>query len=114
MCRAHFARLATCETAYLNAELDIRIELNMPPDTRDAIAARGRDAVLAIARDEWHARSMPAQIDAICRAVTQVPADKVDRLLAQGDRCAAMPDCAGFGTCSAEDERSFIASGAQH
>ena len=115
LCRAHYARLTTCETEYLNAELDLRIELNMPPDTRELVASTGRDAVLAIARDQWRTTfSTPEKVAEVCSAIVHVPADQVDRLVAQANHCAAMADCAGFGTCSAEDERSYIASGATH
>ena len=52
----------------------------------------------------------------ICHAMqTRTPPDRIDGLLADGDRCYAEPDCAGFARCTVEGQRSYIESGAaQH
>src|SRR5262245_50285068 len=90
MCHRHYAREQACVDEYLSAELDLRVELNMPPGIADEVKTQGRDAVMTQVRADFERDIEPSRLDAICNAMaTQTPADQVDRLLKQGDACEA-------------------------
>ena len=109
------ARQVSCVDDYLSALLDLRVELNMPPGIGDEVKAQGRDAVLAIAHQEFQRDTEPAKVDAMCSAIaTRTPPEQVEHLLKEGDECEATTDCKAFAACSVATSREYIASGAQH
>lgn len=115
MCEQHYARERTCADAYLAELVRVRVEVDMPPGIAAEDARDGRDTVIARARTDWEVDSQPAARTAICDALDdQVPAARVDPLLAQGARCLAMATCDEFAACAVADERSYIVSGDQH
>jgi hypothetical protein len=115
LCEAHHARERTCVNEYLDALVALRIKVDMPPGIAADAAKRGRDAVLADARERWNQDSRPEVITPMCNKLdTAVPAERVPSLRAQGKRCLDTPDCAAFAACSVEDQRSYIESGDQH
>lgn len=114
-CEQHYARERTCADAYLAELVRVRVEVDMPPGIAAEDARDGRDATIARARTDWEVDSRPAARTAICDALdAQVPAARVDALLAQGARCLAMATCEEFAACAVADERSYIVSGDQH
>lgn len=114
-CEQHYARERACADAYLAELVRVRVEVDMPPGIADDDARDGRAATIAQARTDWEVDSQPAARTAICDALDdQVPAARVESLLAQGARCLAMATCDEFAACAVADERSYIVSGAQH
>jgi hypothetical protein len=114
MCQRIFARKETCADDYLPLLLDLRIELNLPPGIGDEVKAQGREAALAVAHTELAQDTQPAKVDALCQGAAanakKAPPERVDQLLAQGDRCEATPDCKAFSSCVVEIDRIFIGS----
>lgn len=114
-CERHYARERACVDPYLAELVRTRVELDMPRGIAAEDARDGRDALIARARAEWEVDAQPAARSAICDALdAQVPASRVDALLAQGERCLALASCDEFAACAVNDERSYIESGAQH
>jgi hypothetical protein len=115
MCQRIFARKETCADDYLPVLLDLRVELNSPPGIGDRVKSEGRDAILAIAHTELARDTEPAKVNALCETTAkQMPPERIDQLLEQGDRCEAATDCKAFATCVVAIDRGFIAAGAQH
>lgn len=115
MCQAYYVRQRSCVDDYLSALIDLRAELDMPKGVAAEVKSVGKPALVEKARVEWTSDTEQPKVDAICDAMaTRTPADQVERLLKQGDTCAATPDCKAFAKCAVETERSYIASGAQH
>ncbi len=113
MCQRYYVRERTCSAEFLSALIDVRAELDMPPGTADEVKTMGHDAVVALARPDWERDSQQPRIDAICTAIaTRTPAARVDRLLAEGEACAATTGCTTFARCAVATQRSYIASGA--
>lgn len=116
MCKRIFARKATCADDYLPVLLDLRVELNMPPGIGDEVKSKGRDAVLALAHTELARDTEPAKVETLCEGAaekaTQAPPERVNGLLAQGDKCEATSDCKAFASCVVEIDRGFIAAAA--
>lgn len=114
-CERHYARERSCSTEYLAELVRVRVELDMPPGIAADDARQGRAVTIEQARADWQLDSQPAARTRICDALDdQVPAARVDSLLAQGARCLAMATCQEFAVCAVGDERSFIESGDQH
>lgn len=114
-CERHYARERACSTEYLAELVRVRVELDLPPGIAADDARQGREATIAQARADWQVDAQPAARTRICDALDdQVPAARVDSLLAQGARCLAMATCQDFAVCAVGDERSFIESGDQH
>lgn len=114
-CERHYARERACADDYLAELVRTRVELDMPRGIAAEDARAGRAALIARARAEWEVDAQPAARTAICDALdAQVPAPRVDALLAQGERCLALASCAEFAACAVNDERSYIESGDQH
>lgn len=113
LCERHYQRERECSSEYLAAVVALRVELDMPPGIAAEDARDGRDTVIARARVEWERDSQPAERTRICSALdAQVPAERVDSLIAEGEACQAQADCAGFAACAVAGERAFIESGA--
>lgn len=113
MCDRYYARERVCVNEYLSALLAVRVELDMPPGIAAEFQAEGRDAVLAKMRPEWERDTTLENTNRMCRdAERKTPAERLDGLMADGDRCYAMADCAGFTACTVETQRDWIKSGA--
>ncbi|HET9992289.1 MAG TPA: hypothetical protein VFQ65_27345 [Kofleriaceae bacterium] len=115
LCRAHYAHEQTCADDYLSALIDLRVELNQPPGIADEAKAKGKPAMIELARTEFARDTAPDKVDAICNAMAaKTPAEQVDPLFKEGTRCAAMTDCTQFASCAVATERSYIAGGGCH
>lgn len=113
MCDRYYARERVCVDDYLSALLDVRVEYDMPPGIAAEVARDGRDVVLAHMRSEWERDTTLENTNRICRDVEKkTPPDRIDGMLADGDRCYAKPDCAGFVACTVEGQRNYIKRGA--
>lgn len=113
MCDRYYARERVCVADYLGALLAVRVEYDQPSGIAAEVARDGRAAVLARMRPEWERDTTLANTTRVCRAVeTETPPDRIDGLLADGARCDAAPDCAGFTACTVEGQRAYIKSGA--
>ena len=112
LCRAHYAHEQTCSDDYLGALLDLRVELNQPPGIADEEKAKGKPAMIELARVEFQRDTAPDKVAAICDAMAaHTPAGQIDRLYNDGTHCAAMTDCKQFASCAVATERSYIAGG---
>ncbi len=118
MCKRIFARKAACADDYLPVLLDLRVELNLPPGIGDEVKAQGRDAVLAVAHTELARDTEPAKVEALCETAAtnakDAPPERVEGLLAQGDRCEAAADCKAFSVCVVAIDRGFMTASARH
>ena len=95
------------------ALLEVRVEYDMPPGIAAEVERDGREAVRARMRPDWERDTTLENTDRMCRDMeTKVPAEHMDRLIAEGERCAAERDCVGFTKCTVETQRSYIKSGA--
>ena len=114
MCKRIFARKETCADDYLPVLLDLRVELNKPPGIGDEVKAKGRDAVLAIARTELASDTQPDKVAATCGGaaaqMAKAPPERASQLLGQGVKCEAAADCKAFSMCVVEIDRGFIAA----
>ncbi len=115
LCRAHYAHEQACADDYLGALIDLRVELDQPPGIADEARAKGKPAMVELARVEFTRDTAPETVEAICSAMaTKTPADQVDHLFDEGTHCAAMTDCKAFASCTVATERSYIAGGGCH
>ena len=114
LCKAHFAREQQCSDDYLATLLDYRISVDMPKGIADEAKAKGKPALLEIAHTEFAADTAPDKVDQMCNAITNVPADRVEGLVHDGQSCAAMAECKPFAQCAVALERSFIQAGGVH
>jgi hypothetical protein len=113
MCDRYYVRERLCVDEYLAALLTVRVEYDMPPGIAAEVARDGRDVVLTRMRPEWERDTTLENTNRICRVVeTKTPPDRIEGLLADGDRCYAKSDCAGFVACTVEGQRNYIKSGA--
>ena len=94
LCVQLMDRSRECTAAYIPALVDARAAANQPPGIAAQVEA-DRDGVIAQANQEWASDSTDAVIDASCR---QLPALDADRDAAQG--CLAQAECAGFVGCA--------------
>jgi hypothetical protein len=112
LCRAHYAHEQTCADDYLGALIDLRVELDQPPGIAAEAKAKGKPAMVELARVELTRDTAPDKVDAICTAIaTKTPPEQVDPLFDEGTHCAAMTDCKAFATCAVATERSYIVAG---
>jgi hypothetical protein len=115
LCLQHYAHEQRCADDYLGALLDLRISVDMPKGIADEAKAKGKPALVELARVELARDLAPEKVDAICKAMaTQTPPDQVQHLVTDGQRCAAAPSCKEFAACAVETERTYVLSGAQH
>lgn len=115
LCRAHYAHQQKCADDYLSALIDVRVELDQPPGIADEEKAKGKPAMIELARVEFQRDTAPDKVEQMCNAITEhVPADQVEKLYAEGTHCEAMTDCKQFASCAVAGERSYIAAGGCH
>lgn len=113
MCDRYYVRERACVDEYLAALLEVRVEYDMPAGTAAEVKRDGKDVVLTRMRPEWERDTTLENTNRMCRAAeAKTPPDRIDGLLADGDRCYAKPDCAGFVACTLEGQRDYIKSGA--
>ncbi len=112
LCQRFYDRERACVDDYLDRLLDVRVEYDMPPGIGADLERDGREAMIAGMRADWERDMAPDNTDRLCRAVVEVPAERVESLLAEGEHCMAQPDCATFAHCAVETERTYIQSGA--
>lgn len=107
MCETYFARARTCTDQYIAALVDLRIELDKPAGITASAQSEGRDAIIGYAMAEWAEDSQPAAITATCgQVLASIPADQLEGLRAEGERCLAMTDCGEFATCAMVTQRA--------
>lgn len=115
MCDRYYVRQRSCANDYLRALVQMRVEYDMPQGIAAHVKDVGLDAVVAEANVEYERDHAPDQTAALCKAMAErTPPDQVERLLADGDRCEAMTDCAAFAKCAIDTERSYVKEGRQH
>jgi hypothetical protein len=115
LCRAHYAHEQTCADDYLSALIDLRAELNQPPGIADELKAKGKPAMVELAKVEFTSDTAPDKVAAICDAMaTKTPAEQVEPLFKDGTHCAEMTDCKQFASCAVATERTYIAGGGCH
>jgi len=99
-CEATFARQRDCQDVFLPALVDLRVRLDVPPGIAEADATEGRDALLAVAEEEFASDSTDESIAATC---DQMRASAPAALLAQAeqdsDRCLQADACEPFVEC---------------
>lgn len=115
MCDRYYVHQRTCVTDYLRELVQVRAEYDMPKGIAAAVKERGLEAVAAEAKIEWERDTSLEKTAAICKAMAErTPAEHVDRLLADGDRCEAITECGAFAKCAVDTERTYIRSGMMH
>jgi hypothetical protein len=98
VCVELFTRNRTCTAQYIPALVDLRAKYDVPAGITAEVAAN-RDAVIAIANEEWAVDSTDAAIDATCTKITAnlTAADQAE--FAPIQACLANQDCGAYTTC---------------
>lgn len=115
MCDRYYVHQRSCVNEYLRELVSVRAEYDMPKGMAADVKERGLEAVVAEAKLEWERDTSLAKTAAICKAMAErTPPEHVGRLLADGDRCEAITECAAFAKCAVDTERPYIQSGRMH
>jgi len=115
LCDRYYVHQRSCVNEYLRELVQVRAEYDMPKGMTADVKDRGLDAVVADAKSEWERDTSLAKTAAICKAMAErTPPQHVERLLADGDRCEAITECAAFAKCAVDTERPYIQSGKMH
>ena len=99
LCVATFERQRACTDAYIPALVDARVRADVPPGIAAADRERGRDALVAAAREEWKTDSTDDGIAATCK---KVASDAPPALADEAKACLAQDDCSAFSTCAVD------------
>lgn len=108
-CETFLGRARTCTAEYIPALVDLRVELDKPSGIAEAAQTDGRDSLIARAHEEWAVDSQPDALHATCSGVAQkIPADQLQAMQTEAERCMAMSACADFVACAIDLQRGSL------
>ena len=105
-CVAVFERQRECTDAFIPALVDLRVRLDVPPGIAETDRKDGRDALVAIALEEW---SHDSTDEAIAQTCEKMPAN--EDLKAKAKECLAKAGCGAFVECVMPLIQSHLAPG---
>jgi hypothetical protein len=98
LCRQSFVRQRECQDTYLPALVDLRVRLDVPAGIAARDRAEGREALLAVAEEEYAVDSTDQAIAATCdKIVAEVP--EANELAPRMSECLAHDSCDPFVDC---------------
>jgi hypothetical protein len=92
-------RTRTCEATYVPGLLALRVRLDQPSGISARFQAKGRDAMLALARSQFESDWSDAAIARNCTALAEKPASEQERIVAPDRRCLEADRCSTFTAC---------------
>lgn len=99
VCVATFERQRACTDTYIPALVEARVQADHPAGIAEKDKNEGRDALVALALEEWKQDSTDESIAATCKKlVDSAPADMVDA----AEACLGESDCGPFSTCAVD------------
>ena len=93
-CVAVFELQRECTDAFIPALVDLRVRLDVPPGIAETDRKDGRDALVAVAMEEW---SHDSTDEAIARTCERMPAN--EEMKAKAKECLAKAGCGPFVEC---------------
>ena len=96
-CVAVVRRQRECTDAFIPALVDARVRADMPPGIAQKDKEVGRDALVAMALEEWASDSTDQAIDATCDKAADHP-----ELIEKSQACMNQSACDAFSACTVE------------
>ena len=96
-CVAVIRRQRECTDAFIPALVDARVRADMPPGIAQKDKEVGRDALVAMALEEWASDSTDPAIDATCDKAADHP-----ELIEKAQACMNQSACDAFSACTVE------------
>jgi hypothetical protein len=98
LCVSGFKRQRECTDEFLPALVDLRVRLDKPAGIAAAAKSEGKEALIAVAREEWAGDSTDEAIAKTCaQKAAKMPAS--EELYSALSNCLAAPSCAEFVPC---------------
>jgi hypothetical protein len=79
--------------------LALRVRLDQPSGIAARFQANGRDAMLALAREQFARDWSEAALARNCTALSEKPSDEQERIVAPDRSCLDAERCSTFTTC---------------
>lgn len=92
-------RTRACADVFVPGLLALRVRLDLPPGIAARHAEVGEEALLPIAREEFHRDWSDERIAANCDALAARPASEQEAILAPERACMEAADCSTFVAC---------------
>ena len=101
-CVAAFRRQRECTDAYIPLLVDARVRADKPAGIAAKDKEIGRDALVALAMDEWKTDSTDQAIDQICTNITNDEQAGAPELIERAKACLQESDCSAFSACAVD------------
>lgn len=99
ICVRVMRRTRTCAATYVPGLLALRVRLDQPSGISGRFQAKGRDAMLALARTQFARDWSDTAIARNCTALSEEPPHEQERIVAPDRRCLATDRCSTFTAC---------------
>jgi hypothetical protein len=110
-CVRVFTRQRDCTAEFIPALVSWRVELDNPAGIAARDAAEGRDALVAVALEEWAEDSTDEALAATCaEIVASIPPEQLTGMLATATGCLEHAECGAFVDCMAPLHRQQLAA----
>ncbi len=101
ICVELLTRQADCTDAFIPALVAARVSADVPEGIAALDAEKGREALIAMALEEWKVDRQPANIEASCEKVdTATTAEERERMIPVVRDCLASETCESFTACA--------------
>jgi hypothetical protein len=101
-CVAVLRRQRECTDTFIPTLVDARVRNDHPAGIAAKDREIGRDALVAMALDEWKDDSTDEAIDRNCTAITSDEPAGVPELVQRAEACLAETECAAFSACAVD------------
>ncbi len=110
-CRQGMTRMRECTDVFIPSLVGLRVELDVPAGIAAEDKAKGRDALVAKAKEEWKADSTDEEIANQCgQMVGSMPADQLSQMVNAVKACMAKVSCEEFVSCIEPIQRQHLAA----
>lgn len=110
-CRQGMTRMRDCTDVFIPALVGLRVELDVPAGIAAQDKAKGRDALVAQAKEEWKSDSTDQGIANQCtKMVSSMPADQLGQMVDGVKACMAKVGCEQFVSCLEPIQRQHLAA----
>lgn len=99
ICVRVMRRTRQCEAVYVPGLLALRVRLDQPSGIAKRFEAKGRDAMLVVARTQFERDWSDEAIARNCTALSHKSAEEQERIIAPERRCLEADRCSTFTMC---------------
>jgi hypothetical protein len=100
VCVQMFVRQRECTDTFIPALVDARVRHDVPPGIAAKDQSGGREALVALAMEEWKADSTDEAIDATCTKMTGPGGPDLSGAIETAKGCLAESACEAFTPCA--------------